>query len=77
MELHEIVMKLTGPVHAVGAHEVDMERLENLKRLTHCVDMLLGEIREAASTANRHEDSMRQIGKQAVAFLQEVHDADF
>lgn len=70
--LHEVVMKLVGPIRAVGKSEVDAERLENLKVLTGLVEKLLTEIQGAATTANREEASMKAIGRHAQNFVAEM-----
>jgi hypothetical protein len=76
MELHEVVMKLVGPVQPVGESGTDAVRLKNMQALTDLVDMLLGEISKAEPDADRHEASMRLIGQHARDFLQDVKDAD-
>ena len=75
MELHEIVLKLIGPVQPVGETRADEERLENMRSLTDLTDKLLYEIERAAPFADREEASMKKIGAHARYFLGEVHDA--
>jgi hypothetical protein len=72
MELHDVVMKLVGPVEAIGDSHFDAERLANLKALTGLVEKLLLEIHAAARSANNHQDSMRAIGRYAMEFLTET-----
>lgn len=72
MELDEVVLKLTGPVKAVGETHEDVKRLKNLKTLTDLVTRLLLEIENAATDANRQEHSMREIGTHASNFLTEL-----
>lgn len=72
----EIVMKLIGPVQPVGETGPDERRLQNIKALTELTDRLLGEVSRAASCANRHEASMKVIGKHAKQFLDDVRNAD-
>lgn len=74
MELEKIVMKLVGPVEAIGESNADRERLENLKTLTDLIDRLLSRVMVCTVTANRHEDSMMKIGMFAKNYLQEVRD---
>ena len=64
MELHEIVMKLTGPIDPVGSSEIDRERMENLKVLLDLTDRLLTEI-DSIATRNKARDewSMKQAGQ--------------
>ena len=75
MELFDVVMKLVGPVDAVGETYGDKRRLENLKKLTVLVDKLLLEINEAAQDYEREEASVRAIGQYARSFLVDVHDS--
>lgn len=75
-QLHAVVMKLIGPVHAIGDHNADQQRLENLKMLTVLVDDLLCEIADVAPSADRHEASMKNIGTHARDFLKDVKEAD-
>ena len=72
MELAEVVMKLVGPVKAVGEHYEDQQRLANLKVLTEVVDVLLNQIDDASRTAERAEASMQAIGLYAKNFLNDV-----
>ena len=74
MDMKEIVMRLIGPVQPVGDHNVDQDRLKNLQELTFLTDLLLGEIHKASMNADRHEASMKAIGKHAEEFLANVHD---
>lgn len=72
MDLHDVVMKLVGPVRAVGETRADDLRLANLKVLTALVNLLLREIETAAGDADRQEASMKAIGKHAKDFLSAV-----
>lgn len=75
MELHEIVMKLVGPVMPVGETREDERRLENIKTLTELADRLLFEIDAVSHNADRAEASMRAIGVHAREFITAVKDA--
>ena len=72
MELHEIVMKLVGPVQPSGDSRIDAARLANMETLIALADELIGEISLAAHSATRHEASMKAIGKRARRFLDEL-----
>jgi len=72
MELYDVVMKLNGPVDAVGDQGADQKRLANLKELTGLVERLLLTIHDASSTADRQEASMKAIGMYAKTFLFET-----
>ncbi len=72
MELHEIVMKLVGPIRPLGEHKADQERLSNLKALTELTDRLLYEINGVEHNADRCEASMRAIGTHAREFMKSV-----
>lgn len=75
MELDEMVMKLVGPVVAVGETNEDAKRLENLECLVTLVDRLLYKIEDASKDANRQEASMKAIGVRARAFLRAVRES--
>lgn len=75
MTLYETVMKLVGPVEAVGETGQDERALENLKELTELVDLLLWKIANTAGTADRPEASMKAIGNHARDFLKVVKEA--
>lgn len=70
MEIEEIVLTLIGPVQPTGRHDVDQDRLSNIRNLTELVDELLIEIKQAAVSGNRIEASMKAIGKHASEFLE-------
>jgi gamma-glutamylcysteine synthetase len=72
MEINEIVMKLVGPVQAVGQHEVDERRLTNLKNLIGVVETLVMEISDASEDAGRPEASMKAIAQEAEKYLQNL-----
>lgn len=72
MTLHEIVMKLVGPVQPVGESYSDEQRLKNMQELTELVDALLDEIHHASKDADRVESSMKIIGQHARSFLATV-----
>jgi len=69
MELHDIVMKLTGPVMPVGETNEDRRSFENLKQLCDLVDQLVSTIDSVIPNKNRHEASMKQAGEYADKFL--------
>lgn len=75
MELHEIVMKLIGPVRPLGEHNADQTRLANIKVLTELIDRLLYEIVSVEHNADRVEYSMKAIGKHAREFMENVKSA--
>lgn len=70
--LLEVVMKLVGPIEAVGETHEDGKRLVNIKVLTDLVDELLSEIAFASNAASRQEASMKAIGTHAMKFLSEI-----
>ena len=75
MELYDVVMKLVGPVEAVGETNADAERLANLKELAALIDRLLYKISDASTAAGRSEASMRAIGRYAKNFLQDIRES--
>jgi hypothetical protein len=74
--VYEVVTKLIGPIDAVGEHNTDTRRLDNLTELITLADKLLFDISMAAKDKDRPEDSMRKIGQKADRFLREVREAD-
>lgn len=75
LDLEDIVMKLVGPIDAVGSSSVDDKRLENLKALTELVDRLLFNIRHVSQASTRQEASMKAIGEHAAQFLADIRAA--
>lgn len=75
MDLHEIVMKLIGPVRAVGETREDERRLVNIGVLTELIDRLMDDVSDAARDSTREEASMKAIGKHAERFLRAVKEA--
>lgn len=75
-ELLDVVLRLTGPVLAVGETNEDVRRLENLKELTDLAAQILDKISAASGTANRQEASMKAIGKHARDFLRGIRYAE-
>jgi len=65
----DLIGELVGPIRASGDHLVDMDRLENLDEHIQVVESMAIELARAAETADRHEDSMRQIGGRARGYL--------
>lgn len=66
--------RLVGPVKPVGSTEVDEQRLENLKTMIDLVDSLIGDVLTVAQYRNRTEYSLRESGKRAHDFLEELDD---
>jgi hypothetical protein len=75
MEYYEIIKKLIGPCAPVGETNEDKRRLEALRETICLVDLLVADIKEAASSKNRREDSMKKIGKEAQEFLDELRES--
>lgn len=68
MKLHEIVLKLSGPINPVGETNADNARFENLKELCECVDELLSRIDAVAMGKDHHALSISRAGKYADEF---------
>lgn len=71
-DLRDLVLKVIGPIEPIGKHEVDERRLENFKQLTELVDRLIFDIAQIAPNDQRHEASMKAIGKHARDFLNDM-----
>lgn len=69
MELHDVVMRLVGPVNPVGETNTDNERFENLKKLTELTDRLVYVIDEIARSRGSSEYSVARAGKHCSSFL--------
>lgn len=76
MDIHEVVMKLVGPIDPIGDESADEKRFENLEALTYLTDMLLGDIRFVARHKGDHRHSMHKAGKHSANFLNEVKSTD-
>ena len=76
MELYEIVMKLVGPVEPTGSHGIDMDRLENMKRMTELVDRLLFKIKAVSKNSDSQQLSIKELGSHARDFLLELQATD-
>lgn len=72
MELHDIVMKLIGPVIPIGETNTDEVRFENLKQLCKLVDTLVFEIDRVTAYMNQAEFSMKRAGEYADKFLTDL-----
>jgi len=73
MDLHDVVMRLVGPVNPIGKTEVDSDRYANLEELLVLTNQLLGTIiRVADENAHRVEASLKKAGVRCHEFLAEV-----
>ena len=72
MNIEEIVIRLVGDIQPLGDHNIDQQRLQNLKTLNDLVEELLSRIISVAHEANRQEASIRNIGKCAKEFLLDI-----
>ena len=72
LELHDIVMKLTGPVMPLGETNEDQRRFENLKNLCRLVDHLVYTIDSVITCKDRPEASMKKAGEYADNFLKDL-----
>ncbi len=72
MTNYDIVKKLIGPVYPIGETHEDAKRLENLKELTLLVDKLIFDIDAVGMQKDSHEWSVKEAGKFADKFLDEL-----
>ena len=70
----DITRKLIGVTYPYGLSGIDRKRTENLDTLIHVIDALLDDVREAANCKDRHEGSMRDMGRKAYNALREWRD---
>ena len=71
-DIVEVVMALTGEIEAYGSSGIDIERYENQDVLEDVIYKLVGKIYDNTFYANRVEESMKKIGKEAKMFLKEL-----
>lgn len=72
MEMHEIVLRLTGKINPIGETNEDQRRFDNLQELVDCVRMLLSEIDDVALNVTDKRLSVYKAGNYAHAFLAEI-----
>ena len=72
MELHDIVMKLIGPVSPIGETNTDQNRFDNLKNLCELVNRLVYTIDSVIPNKERPEASMKKAGEYADKFLTDL-----
>jgi len=73
MELHEIVLKLVGPVTPIGETTADDRRYENLKVLADLTSKLIIEISQISYRyKNSHEFSVKRAADYSAEFLTEI-----
>lgn len=72
-ELHEIVLRLVGPIRPIGKTESDEERFKNLQRLCEITKELLGLIEDVGiDFSHRHEHSVKHASDYAIAFMNKI-----
>ena len=69
LTIKEIVMKLVGPVSAIGDSAVDVNRFKNLKALIQLHDALTREISEESACYDSNYASIARSGKTAKEYL--------
>jgi len=69
----QIVKKLIGPINPVGETHTDGDRLENLRQMCDLCEKMIVAINEVAyKNSDRVEHSMKEAGKHAQFFLNEI-----
>lgn len=63
---------MIGPVEPVGDSYLDKERLENVQKLEHVAEYVIGKLYELSKYTVRREDSMWRIGNDAAEFLKYI-----
>ena len=61
----EVTRKLIGSTEPYGDSAIDWKRTENLDKLIYVIEQLLYDVEKAAFCKDRHEGSMRMMGKKA------------
>jgi len=72
INLHEVVMKLAGPIMPVGETREDERRFNNLSRTIELVDLLLFDINQVVPNKNCVEGSMKKAGLKAAEFFADL-----
>ena len=72
--LMEVIEKLIGDVEAVGETNHDEDAFINLGLMKGVCDALLIDIYKSSKTKNRHEYSMKKVGKSAYMYLKDLRD---
>ena len=70
-EIWNLLDYLIGETNAVGESNIDNEIYDNLVKLIEITDLCLDKISYASLTSNRHEYSMRKIGRKALQYFAE------
>jgi hypothetical protein len=74
LDVHEVVVRLIGPVRPTGCSGEDDRRLTNLRALTELTETLLDTITDVAQSAGRYEASVKALGQHAMGFLNETRE---
>ena len=61
----EVTRSLIGSTEPYGDSAIDRERMQNLDKLIYIIDELLYDVEKVAVNKDRHEASMRMMGKKA------------
>lgn len=74
INLHDVVMKLVGPITPQGETHTDNKRYDNLSELIDLTWRLVSEIQSVAVYEKRHEHSMNIAGKKASDALANLYE---
>ncbi len=61
----EVTRNLIGETEPYGDSGIDRERTKNVDKLIYVLDELLYDLEKVAVNKDRHEGSMREMGKKA------------
>jgi hypothetical protein len=72
--IYDVVKRLCGFIDPVGDSAIDETRMLNLKDTLGLVDELIDDIIEVSKNADRHEHSMKEMGKLSHLYLVGLRD---
>lgn len=73
IDVYEVVKKLIGEIEPVGEAHTDEKRLANIKQMTALADAILHDLHQVRRNKDRHEGSMRLIGRHAHGFFWHIN----
>jgi len=73
MTIYDIVVRLIGNIEPTGQDSIDIQRLDNLKKLGELVNRLVDDIGTiASSNKNSYENSVKELVNSANEILDEI-----
>ena len=73
--IKKMVMSTIGAVNSTGCSSTDSKRIDNLQELIELVDSLITVISDCTEDCDSPEHSVKEIGKKAKHYLNNLRDA--